>query len=141
LGIATTTSPDNVTTLLSCTIGPEAPGWFEVIAAGDVVARKKPAPDIFSYALQALGLGPEACLAIEDSGQGLRSARAAGLRSVLVTLNDYTRDHDVGAASLVLDQLGDPDRPCRVLGGLIPHCGLVDLALLRRLHDLAQGAV
>ena len=45
---------------------------------------------------------------IEDSGNGLDAARAAGI-SCLVTVNDYTRDDDFGAAALVVSSLGDPD--------------------------------
>jgi len=48
LGIATTTTPDNVTALIESTLGAGALSWFDVIAAGDVVAAKKPAPDIYS---------------------------------------------------------------------------------------------
>jgi len=46
LAIATTTTPENVTALLSNTLGEESLSWFEVIAAGDIVPAKKPAPCI-----------------------------------------------------------------------------------------------
>ncbi|MHB8346423.1 MAG: HAD family hydrolase [Acidiferrobacterales bacterium] len=114
LAIATTTTPDNVTALLDHTLGQQAPGWFEVIAAGDVVEHKKPAPDIYFYAMQRMGVSADECLAFEDSENGLRSARAAGL-STVVTVSDYTRDHDFGGAVLVLDSLGDPDQPCTAI--------------------------
>ena len=52
LAIATTTTPGNVKALLSATLGPASIAWFDVIAAGDVVPGKKPAPDIFLYALK-----------------------------------------------------------------------------------------
>src|SRR4030066_301603 len=80
LAIATTTTPENVSVLLEHALAPQAVSWFEVIAAGDVVPAKKPAPDIYQYALDKLGLGPEACLAFEDSENGLRAARGAGRR-------------------------------------------------------------
>ena len=67
LAIATTTTPENVTVLLEHALAPETVAWFEVIAAGDVVPAKKPAPDIYRYALEKLGLAPGACLAFEDS--------------------------------------------------------------------------
>jgi HAD superfamily hydrolase (TIGR01509 family) len=114
LAIATTTTPENVSALLEHALAPEALDWFEVIAAGDVVPAKKPAPDIYHYALDRLGLRPEQCLAFEDSLNGLHAARGAGLTTV-VTINDYTRDQDFTGAALVLDQLGEPDRPFAVL--------------------------
>jgi HAD superfamily hydrolase (TIGR01509 family) len=132
LAIATTTTPENVTVLLEHALAPEAVAWFEVIAAGDVVPAKKPAPDIYQYALEQLGLAPGACLAFEDSENGLRAARGAGLRTV-VTVNDYTRDQDFTGAALVLDQLGEPHQPFRVLGSRTSLYGarLFDLPLAR----------
>lgn len=136
LAIATTTTPENVTVLLEHALAPEAVAWFEVIAAGDVVPAKKPAPDIYQYALEQLGLAPEACLAFEDSENGLRAARGAGLRTV-VTVNDYTRDQDFTGAALVLDQLGEPHRPFRELGidTLANGACCFDLALARKLRN------
>jgi beta-phosphoglucomutase-like phosphatase (HAD superfamily) len=135
LAIATTTTPDNVTALIESTLGRDALGWFAEIAAGDVVPAKKPAPDIYHYVLERLGLAAEACLAFEDSENGLRAARAAGLKTV-VTVNDYTRDQNFEGAILVLDSLGDIGQPARVLAAALPLDGVerVDLALLARLH-------
>lgn len=134
LAIATTTTPANVSALLSATLGPRAESWFEVIGAGDVVPAKKPAPDIYYYVLGRLDLPAGACLAFEDSENGLRAARAAGLRTV-VTPTDYSRDHDFREALVVLDHLGEHDRPCRVLAppGLNGF-GHIDIPALRRLH-------
>jgi HAD superfamily hydrolase (TIGR01509 family) len=134
LAIATTTTPENVTTLLRCALAADSESWFEVIAAGDVVPAKKPAPDIYRYALEKLGLEARACLAFEDSENGLRSARAAGLKTV-VTVNDYTRVQDFRDALLVLDQLGEPEQPFRVLSAAVPLNGAraFDLALARQL--------
>jgi HAD superfamily hydrolase (TIGR01509 family) len=134
LAIATTTTPENVTVLIEHALTPQAVNWFEVIAAGDVVPAKKPAPDIYLYTLERLGLAPEDCLAFEDSENGLRSACGAGLRTV-VTVNDYTRDQDFADAVLVLDQFGEPQQPFRVLGSRSPLNGvhLFDLSLARLL--------
>jgi HAD superfamily hydrolase (TIGR01509 family) len=136
LAIATTTTPENVTALLAHALSPEAVDWFEVIAAGDVVPAKKPAPDIYHYAMQQLDLAPQVCLAFEDSENGLRAAREAGLRTV-ITINDYTRDHDFSGAELVVDQLGEPDRPFSLLAGnnRVNGARLVDMALARALLD------
>jgi HAD superfamily hydrolase (TIGR01509 family) len=116
LAIATTTTPDNVSALLRHAIAPDAESWFEVIGAGDVVPAKKPAPDIYHHVLERLGLAPAQCLAFEDSENGLRSARAAGLKTV-ITVNDYTRRQNFRDALAVLDHLGDPDAPYTVLSG------------------------
>ena len=80
LAIATTTSRPNVDALLRATLSERL---FEVIAAGDEVNAKKPAPDIYQLALQRLGLPPESCVAIEDTLNGLRSAQAAGLGCII----------------------------------------------------------
>lgn len=108
LAIATTTTPENVTALLDATLGPDAPGWFEIIGAGDIVANKKPAPDIYRWVLDRFALPAENCLAIEDSANGLHAARAAGLRC-LVTPNDYTADEDFSGAWQVLADLREID--------------------------------
>jgi len=133
LAIATTTTPDNVTALLEHSFSKPAGDWFELIAAGGVVARKKPAPDIYHYALEHLGLAAESCLAIEDSRNGLLSAQAAGME-VLITVNSYTADHDFSGAALVLDHLGEVGMPCTALAGNPPPGGLVDAAFLAQLH-------
>ena len=116
LAIATTTTLENVLVLLAHTLGPESADWFTVIAAGDMVPAKKPAPDIFNYALEKTGWSAANCLAFEDSGNGLKSSIQAGLKTV-VTVNGYTQNHDFQAACLVIDQLGEPDAPFQVLSG------------------------
>lgn len=140
LAIATTTTPLNVSALLDSTLGPQAKDWFEVIAAGDIVPAKKPAPDIYLWAMRQMGLGPEQCLAFEDSDNGLRSALDAGIKALLVTVNDYTRQQDFSGASLVLDQLGEPGQPAQVLAGAGLGLGYVDLQALRELHQMAYCA-
>ncbi len=136
LAIATTTTPENVTALLRANLGEAGPDWFEVIAAGDVVPAKKPAPDIFDLALRELGLPPAACLALEDSDNGVRSARAAGL-AVVVTTNAYTVDQDFSGASVVLDGFGEPEAPARVSVGPVPSEGYVSLSDLQAWHRAA----
>ena len=136
LAIVTTTTPDNITALLEHSFSERAHDWFEVIAAGSVVPSKKPAPDIYEYALAQLRLPAQACIAIEDSLNGLQSARAAGVVT-LVTVNTYTAQQDFTGAALVLDHLGEPGMPCTVLAGGPHPDGLVDAAFLMRLHAQA----
>ena len=104
LAIATTTSRANVEALIAATLRKPAGEIFEVIAAGDDVAQKKPAPDVYLLALQGLGLPPAACLAFEDSRPGLAAAKAAGLR-VVVTPSEYTRGDDFSAADWLIPDL------------------------------------
>jgi HAD superfamily hydrolase (TIGR01509 family) len=137
LGIATTTTPENVTYLLKATLGEASIGWFECIAAGDIVPAKKPAPDIYLYAMEHMGVTPEECLAFEDSDNGIRSSTAANLRTV-VTVNDYTRNHDFSKGILVLDQFGEPDAPFTVLQGDAGQQTYTTLELLRSLHARNQ---
>lgn len=128
LGIATTTTPDNVTALLKHSLAGDGPDWFAVIAAGDIVPAKKPAPDIYLWAMERLGLGPDACLAFEDSKNGIRASQGAGLKTV-VTVNDYTREDDFSGAVAVLSDLGEPGAPYRRLDR--EEAGVVNLAKLR----------
>jgi HAD superfamily hydrolase (TIGR01509 family) len=134
LGIATTTTPANVTALLRHSLAEDAEDWFEVIAAGGVVGAKKPAPDIYHHAVQAMGVTSDQCLAFEDSENGLRSAQAAGLQT-LVTVSRYTTGQDFSGAALVLDQLGEPDQPFRVLAGDADAFTYVNVEQLIALHD------
>jgi HAD superfamily hydrolase (TIGR01509 family) len=134
LAIATTTTPANVSALLRHALADDAESWFEIIGAGDVVPAKKPAPDIYHYVLARMQVAPGECLAFEDSENGLRAARAADLKTV-ITVNDYTRDHDFTGAAIVLDHLGEPDRPFTVLAGpAVNGFSCTDLKLLSRLH-------
>ncbi|MEM6427517.1 MAG: HAD-IA family hydrolase, partial [Cyanobacteria bacterium P01_D01_bin.128] len=116
LAIATTSRLENAIALLSQTFGPDSPDWFEVIAAGDIVPHKKPAPDIYHYVLGKLALSPSDCLVFEDTAHGLTAATQAGLKTV-VTLNDYTQNQDFTTALLVLNHLGEPNQPFTLVAG------------------------
>ena len=67
---------------------------FEVMIYGDEVERGKPAPDIYLEALKALGVPPAASLGIEDSANGLRSLKAAGMFAVAAPSPDYPLPDD-----------------------------------------------
>lgn len=133
LAITTTTMPANVTALLKHSLAPDAERWFEVIGAGSVVPTKKPAPDIYHYVLERMSVDAGECLAFEDSANGLRSAREAGL-DTLVTVSEYTRGDDFAGAALVLDHLGEPDSPFTVLNGDAGRHRYVTVELLMELH-------
>lgn len=137
LAVVTTTTPENVTALLEHSLAPDAASWFEVIAAGDIVPAKKPAPDIYHWALNEMNLKPEQCLAFEDSAHGLAASLGAGVRT-LVTVNGYTVDHDFVGALAVLSDLGEPQAPLRHLQGEPIARSYVDLAQLRQWFAQAQ---
>lgn len=126
--IATTTSRPNIDALLQSAFASDAVSWFDAIAAGDEVARKKPAPDVYTLALERLGLAPEECLAIEDSRNGLESARAAGL-DCIITVSPYTDGQDFSAALRIVDHLGDHETPNAAVEG-----GMVTLAMLETMR-------
>jgi len=134
LAIATTTTPENVTTLLRASLAPDAVSWFEVIGAGDVVPAKKPAPDIYLWVLRKLNLPASAGFALEDSGNGLKASLGAGLPT-LVTESEYSRGHDFAGAVAVLSDLGEPGWPCHVRRGDMHGKARVDLELLRAWHQ------
>lgn len=113
LAIATTTALPNVIALLQLSLAPDTPDWFEVIAAGDIVPAKKPAPDIYHYVLEKMGLSAQNCIAIEDSLHGLQAATTVGIKTV-ITINDYTSSQDFTGAALVLNHLGEPEQPFTV---------------------------
>jgi len=133
IAISTTTTPANVTALLEHALETGSTDWFEVIAAGDIVPTKKPAPDIYDWALKQLNLKPEDCLAFEDSVNGIKSSLGAKLKTI-ITINDYTKDHDFTGASLVLDNMGEPDNAFNTLSGNDFGCTYLNLDLLERIH-------
>lgn len=58
---------------------------FRAVASVQDVARPKPHPDVFLRAAELLGVPPSACVAIEDSAAGVRSAKDAGMRVIAIT--------------------------------------------------------
>ncbi|HMU91929.1 MAG TPA: HAD-IA family hydrolase [Anaerolineales bacterium] len=81
---------------------------FEVVLAGDVVEKKKPDPEIYNLGLAKLELKPEEAFVVEDSKNGVKAAKAAGLKTI-VTTNPYTEKEDVEAGDVIVSCLGDPD--------------------------------
>ncbi|QHE77339.1 HAD-IA family hydrolase [Hydrogenophaga sp. PBL-H3] len=120
LAIATTTSPVNIAALLRAAVGADWRSHF--LAVGDASSSpvKKPHPQVYLQVLGDMGLPASRCLAFEDSANGLRSATAAGLGTV-ITPNSFTAHHDFSGALRV-----------------VPDLGAVGLAQLREWH--AQGS-
>jgi len=81
---------------------------FEATVSSEEVERGKPAPDVFLEAARRLGVPPEACAAIEDSGNGIRAAHGAGMRVVAIPNRRYPPPAEVLAlADAVLKSLSD----------------------------------
>ena len=106
LAIATTTSPVNIAALLRKAIGLHWRSLFGVVEDASTAPRKKPHPQVYLQTLQRMGLGGDDCLAIEDSGNGLQAALAAGLPTV-ITPNSFTAKHHFEGALRVVPDLGD----------------------------------
>ena len=131
VAIATTASRTGVEALLAQ--DEAVRGAIDLIAASEDVERKKPAPDVYCWALDRLGLDAGDCVAVEDSNVGLRAALEAGL-TTLVTVSDFTGGEDFTGAAAVLSDLGERDAPARTLWGPAPPSGIVNLAYLNGLR-------
>jgi HAD superfamily hydrolase (TIGR01509 family) len=133
LALATTTTLANVEALINNALEPGAMQWFDAVGAGDVVPNKKPAADIYHYVLDELQLSAEQCMAFEDSRNGILASSGANLKTI-ITVNSYTRNHDFTGAAIVLDHMGEPDRPFTVLSGDAFGHTYLDVELVKKLH-------
>ena len=123
LAIATTTSRSNLSALLAASLSGIQ---FDAMVAGEDVRAKKPDPEVYRRTLAQLGLPAGACVAIEDSRNGLDAARACGI-ATLVTPSVYTRRERFDGAAMVRASLDGP-----------PPVTLVDLERLPRAIALAS---
>jgi len=81
-------------------------GCFRATVSSEEVSRGKPAPDVYLEAAARLGVAPAACVAVEDSGSGLRAAAAAGMRVVAIPNRRFPPAPElVEAADLVVADL------------------------------------
>jgi beta-phosphoglucomutase-like phosphatase (HAD superfamily) len=93
---------------------------FAATVSSEEVERGKPAPDVYLEAARRLGVPPEECVAVEDSGAGIRSAHAAGMQIVAVPNPDFPPPADALAladahvetvAEVTPQLIGDLARP------------------------------
>ena len=138
LAIATSSSAENVNTLLHNTFGTNDEELFATVVTCDLVADKKPSPAVYQYTLANLGINAENCIAIEDTGNGNLAALAAGIKTVITT-HPLTIDNNFAGASLVINHLGEPGNPFWVMAGKSFGRNYIDLALLRILHSSPSG--
>lgn len=136
VAVASTSALRSVRSVLAAVVDPAAFDQVAGIFAGDVVENKKPAPDVYLLAIEALGLDPEQTIVIEDSEGGAAAAAAAGLTH-LVTLSSFTGSDEFPHAAAVVDSLGDPGLAVQVREGLDLRNaeGFVDLRSLERLLE------
>lgn len=116
LAIATTTSPVNIAALLRRVMGSNWRMNFTAIGDASTAPSKKPHPQVYLQMIDALQLPADNCLAFEDSNNGLCSATAAGLHTI-ITPTEFTAHHDFAGALKV-----------------VPDLSQVNLANLRQWH-------
>jgi HAD superfamily hydrolase (TIGR01509 family) len=124
IAVCSTSNERAVQAVVDVMLGAERSAHITVFA-GDVVPRKKPDPAIYTLAATTLGLDPARCVVIEDSNNGLRAAKAAGM-ACIVTISSYTADEDFTLADRVVPDL-DAGRiglaECRALVGGVEVAG------------------
>ena len=133
LAIATTTTAANLDALLEPHFGTKWRGRFAAVVSGSEIQRLKPEPDVYIETLRQLDVAADACLAFEDSANGIRSAERAGL-VVIATPTWYSLAESLPPAFVSLPHLGDPEHP---LPKGTPGAPFVDLERLREWHRLA----
>lgn len=137
LAIVTNASSATLQPFLHYTLGSRLRACIDVVISGEQVAHKKPAPDIYRKACAEIDCQPQDCVTIEDSAMGLRAAHAAGVPAV-VTVNADTDPCNLDSACLVVDSLGEPDKPVHVIKSPGFALEYVDVAVLRQLQSGAS---
>ena len=102
LGLASSSNRELIDLVLDA--GGIAP-QFRATVSSEEVARGKPAPDVYLEAARRLGVEPAACVAVEDSHNGIRSAKAAGMTCVAIPNPAFPPGDAVEEADLVLGSL------------------------------------
>jgi len=134
VGCASSSAWSNVGMLLAKAFRRSSSMQIDAIVGIDMVPRSKPAPDIYQLLMSMLRVSPQACIAIEDSENGVAAARAAGAR-VVATPTRWTIGQDFSGADLVLSSLGDesarlePQDAARISGA--PWLGVKELTVLQ----------
>jgi HAD superfamily hydrolase (TIGR01509 family) len=113
VAVASTSAEPSVRVTLERAVGAQEAKAVRVFA-GDIVPKKKPAPDIYLLALDSLGVPADSAVVVEDSRNGLLAATGADV-TCMITVNDFTAAEDFSEAALVVSSLGDPGEPAVVL--------------------------
>lgn len=131
ISIATTTSVANVKALLETNFSVDIVDAIKIIGAGDMVKKKKPAPDVYNIVVEQLGFKPAECIAFEDSRNGLLSSMAAGIPT-LITPGIYTDDHDFTGAACVVSNLGELDAQSVHIDGFGSEYSYISIDMLQK---------
>jgi HAD superfamily hydrolase (TIGR01509 family) len=105
LAVCSTSAEKAVRNLVETLMGADRAAKFQIFA-GDMVQKKKPAPDVYNMAVEKMGLDKSKCVIVEDSHIGLGAAMAAGI-SCIVTKSSYTAGEDFTGADMIVEELGD----------------------------------
>jgi HAD superfamily hydrolase (TIGR01509 family) len=104
LGLASSSNRELIDTVLEAG---RLTALFEATVSSEEVARGKPAPDVYLEAARRLGLVPELCVAIEDSHNGIRSAKAAGMTCIAIPNDRFPPGDAVSEADAVLGSIAE----------------------------------
>ena len=132
LGVATSSSMANLSSLFYTTMDLEPSELFNSIVTSDTVQEKKPSPAVYECVLAGLGLNAEDCIAIEDTQNGNLAALAAGLKTIITT-HAYTIDNNFEGASIVVNNLGEPDKAFTLSQGNNFDHSFVDIELVEKI--------
>jgi HAD superfamily hydrolase (TIGR01509 family) len=113
LAVASSSNPELIEVVL------DVAGLHDVIpvvVSSQEVARGKPAPDVYLEAARRLGVDPTLCVAVEDSHNGIRSAKAAGMRVVAIPNPHFPPDETALAQADVVLRSIDELTPERIEG-------------------------
>ena len=106
LAIATATSLVNVEPLVAKIWKRPVKEIFNAVATSNEVSFQKLSPEIYQLALKKLRIAPEYCIAIEDSLNGLKSTKGAGLKTIIIP-SLYSKNDDFSLTEAVLPSFGD----------------------------------
>ena len=132
LNIATSSSLENVDTLLKYNLGSEWIKLFDVVESSDTTKEKKPAPAVYKNVLRRSSLNVEQVIAIEDTQNGLMAAVLASLKTIITT-HPMTSNNAFLESCLVIDCMGEPNRPFEVVSGENFGHNYLNLPLIEKL--------
>ncbi len=132
IGIATSSSFNNINKLLTICMNKYWRDAFNAIETSDSTPTKKPDPSVYKNIISKLNIDPKCSIAIEDTPNGLRAASCAGLKTI-VTVHEMTKNLDFPEAVLVVDSVGTPQRPFKLIGGKNFGFDYVSVSLLNEL--------
>lgn len=137
VGVVSTTATANALALLRKHLGAAGLDRMDVlVSSAEAAGRRKPAPDIYKRALEGLELAPDACVAFEDSANGVRAAHAAGLFTVVTPTRWTMAQHFIGA-DLLIRSLGDAGAPMHPADAELIGADVLGVGQLRRIHERA----